>query len=221
MPVIVVATMKAKPESVDTVRDACKQAIEAVHSEPGCDLYSLHEADGTFVFVEQWADADALKTHSTAPRCHDPVRHGRRASRRRPRHQDAATGRRGRSGQGSAASVMTCARRARSRSSPAPPAVRAVPRRSGWRPTAPTSSRSTSATRSRRFPTRWPPPTIWRRRSSSSRTPVRESSPSRPTFAIRRTAESAAGRARRVRQARHRRRQRGHRADGIGRRRLA
>ena len=67
MTVTVVATMKAKPESVDTVREACKQAIEAVHSEPGCDLYSLHEADGTFVFVEQWADADALKTHSTAP----------------------------------------------------------------------------------------------------------------------------------------------------------
>jgi quinol monooxygenase YgiN len=67
MPVVVVATMTAKPESVDTVREACKQAIEAVHQEPGCELYSLHEGDGTFVFVEQWADADALKTHSTAP----------------------------------------------------------------------------------------------------------------------------------------------------------
>src|SRR5258708_21303660 len=67
MHVPVVATMKAKPESVDAVREARKQAIEAVHSEPGCDLYSLHEADGTFVFVEQWADADALKTHSAAP----------------------------------------------------------------------------------------------------------------------------------------------------------
>jgi quinol monooxygenase YgiN len=67
MPVVVVATMKAKPESVDAVRDACKRAIEAVHPEPGCELYALHEADGTFVFVEQWADAEALKTHSTAP----------------------------------------------------------------------------------------------------------------------------------------------------------
>jgi quinol monooxygenase YgiN len=66
-PVIVVATMIAKPESVDTVRDACTRAIEAVHQEPGCELYSLHEADGTFVFVEQWADADALKTHGKAP----------------------------------------------------------------------------------------------------------------------------------------------------------
>ena len=68
MPITVVATLKAKPESVDAVRDACTQAIGAVHAEPGCDLYSLHEGDGgTFVFVEQWADADALKTHSTAP----------------------------------------------------------------------------------------------------------------------------------------------------------
>lgn len=67
MPVVVVATMKAKPESVDAVREACTNAIAAVHEEPGCQLYSLHESDGIFVFVEQWADADALKTHSTAP----------------------------------------------------------------------------------------------------------------------------------------------------------
>ena len=67
MPVVVVATMKAKAESVDAVRDACKKAIEAVHDEPGCELYALHETDGTFVFVEQWANSDALTTHSTAP----------------------------------------------------------------------------------------------------------------------------------------------------------
>jgi quinol monooxygenase YgiN len=66
-PVVVVATMTAKPESVDAVREACKQAVEEVHDEPGCELYALHEADGTFVFVEQWADAEALKTHGSAP----------------------------------------------------------------------------------------------------------------------------------------------------------
>ena len=38
-----------------------------VHGEPGCQLYSLHETDNAFVFVEQWADAEALKAHSTAP----------------------------------------------------------------------------------------------------------------------------------------------------------
>ena len=61
MPIVVIATMTAKPESVDTVRNACTQAIEAVLDEPGCQLYSLHESDGTFVFVEQWADADWAK----------------------------------------------------------------------------------------------------------------------------------------------------------------
>ena len=65
MPVVVVATLKAKPESIETVREAGKKALAGVHEEPGCELYSLHEAeDGTFIFVEQWADADALKTHS-------------------------------------------------------------------------------------------------------------------------------------------------------------
>ncbi|CAJ1506036.1 putative quinol monooxygenase [[Mycobacterium] burgundiense] len=67
MPVVVVATMTAKPESVDAVRTACTEAIAAVHDEPGCQLYALHETDRTFVFIEQWADAEALKTHSTAP----------------------------------------------------------------------------------------------------------------------------------------------------------
>ncbi|KAA0112158.1 putative quinol monooxygenase [Mycolicibacterium sp. P1-5] len=67
MPVVVVASFTVKPESVDAVRDACKKAVAAVHEEPGCDLYAVHEGDKTFVFVEQWADEDALKTHSTAP----------------------------------------------------------------------------------------------------------------------------------------------------------
>ncbi|OBK71351.1 putative quinol monooxygenase [Mycobacterium sp. 1274761.0] len=68
MPVVVVATLKAKSESVETVREAGKKALAAVHEEPGCDLYSLHEAeDGTFIFVEQWADGDALQAHSKAP----------------------------------------------------------------------------------------------------------------------------------------------------------
>lgn len=67
MPVVVVATLTAKPESVDTVREILTRAVEEVHDEPGCQLYSLHESGETFVFVEQWADPEALKTHSTAP----------------------------------------------------------------------------------------------------------------------------------------------------------
>ena len=67
MPVVVVATLTVKPESVDTVRDILTQAVGEVHDEPGCQLYSLHQSGETFVFVEQWADEDALKAHSTAP----------------------------------------------------------------------------------------------------------------------------------------------------------
>lgn len=67
MPVVIVASFTAKPDSVDAVRAACVKAIEAVHDEPGCELYSLHETGDTFVFIEQWADAEALKAHSTAP----------------------------------------------------------------------------------------------------------------------------------------------------------
>ena len=42
MPVVVVATLTVKPESVDTVRDILTAAVEEVHGEPGCQLYSLH-----------------------------------------------------------------------------------------------------------------------------------------------------------------------------------
>src|SRR6201998_2628231 len=67
MPVVVVATMYVKPEAGDTVRDILPPRVEEVHDEPGCQLYSLHETGETFVFVEQWADPEALKAHSTAP----------------------------------------------------------------------------------------------------------------------------------------------------------
>jgi quinol monooxygenase YgiN len=67
MPVVVVATMTVKPESVDTAREILTRAVEEVHGEPGCQLYSLHQTDETFVFVEQWADPEALKAHSSAP----------------------------------------------------------------------------------------------------------------------------------------------------------
>jgi quinol monooxygenase YgiN len=67
MPVVVVATLTVKPESLDAVRDILTTAIEEVHGEPGCQLYSLHQSGETFVVVEQWADEEALKVHSTAP----------------------------------------------------------------------------------------------------------------------------------------------------------
>ena len=65
--IYVVATLTVKPESVDAVREILTRTVKDVHGEPGCQLYSLHQTGETFVFVEQWADEDALKTHSSAP----------------------------------------------------------------------------------------------------------------------------------------------------------
>ena len=67
MPVVIVDTLTVKPESVDTVRDILTTSVEEVHKEPGCQVYSLHQTGETFVFVEQWADEEALKAHSAAP----------------------------------------------------------------------------------------------------------------------------------------------------------
>ena len=67
MPIVVVASFTAKPGSFDIVRAACEKAVEEVHGESGCELYSLHRSGDSFVFIEQWADAEALKAHSTAP----------------------------------------------------------------------------------------------------------------------------------------------------------
>ena len=67
MPVVVVATIRPLPEHLDTVRDAFLEILPAVHEEPGCELYALHEADCVLVMVEKWASQEALDTHMTAP----------------------------------------------------------------------------------------------------------------------------------------------------------
>ncbi|QUR67042.1 putative quinol monooxygenase [Mycobacterium spongiae] len=64
---VVVATLNVKPESVDIVRDILTRTVAEVHSEPGCQLYALHETGETFVFIEQWESPEALQTHATAP----------------------------------------------------------------------------------------------------------------------------------------------------------
>jgi len=64
--VVVVATITPKPDQVDAVRDAILTAVPKVHGEPGCELYALHEGDGSFVMVERWESVEALKVHGRA-----------------------------------------------------------------------------------------------------------------------------------------------------------
>jgi quinol monooxygenase YgiN len=64
--VVVVATITPLPGQVEAVREAILAAVPAVHEEPGCELYALHEGEGEFVLVERWASADALRVHGSA-----------------------------------------------------------------------------------------------------------------------------------------------------------
>ena len=66
----VVATIPAKPESVDQVRAALHELVAATRNEDGCVSYDLYEsgsAPGTFVTVERWRDAASLEAHMTTP----------------------------------------------------------------------------------------------------------------------------------------------------------
>ncbi len=65
MSVVVVATIKPKPEHRDEVIAAMKRAIPLVHDEEGCELYALHEDDDQLVMIERWTSREALKKHGT------------------------------------------------------------------------------------------------------------------------------------------------------------
>ncbi|WP_394707485.1 putative quinol monooxygenase [uncultured Celeribacter sp.] len=61
-----VAIVQAKPGHEQAVADILEQAVEPSRNEIGCLEYTLHqdrEGAGRFVFVECWADADALAAH--------------------------------------------------------------------------------------------------------------------------------------------------------------
>ena len=66
----VVATIPAKPEAADAIREALKTLVAATLGEEGCLSYDLFEsasAPGTFVTVERWTDSAALDAHMGMP----------------------------------------------------------------------------------------------------------------------------------------------------------
>lgn len=65
--IVVVATAEAAAGQEEKVEHAFRAAVRAVHAEPGCELYALHRdprSPSTFVMVEKWASAEALRVHS-------------------------------------------------------------------------------------------------------------------------------------------------------------
>lgn len=75
----VIAIITAKPGKRDEILAAARANVPAVRAEDGCIEYSLTlDAEGmgsfqtkfgadTFVFIEKWRDAAALKAHAGAP----------------------------------------------------------------------------------------------------------------------------------------------------------
>lgn len=66
-PVVVTAYFWPGDGARDQVLAALEPAIEAVHSEPGCLLYAIHDApDGSIVMIEKWATVAELDTHGSS-----------------------------------------------------------------------------------------------------------------------------------------------------------
>jgi quinol monooxygenase YgiN len=62
----IIATLKAKAGSEAEFKAAALQLIAAVRAnEPGCLLYTLNQGDApdTFIFIERYADEEALAAH--------------------------------------------------------------------------------------------------------------------------------------------------------------
>jgi len=63
-PVVVPAVFVPAAGQHDAVVAALSPAIAAVHAEPGCLLYAIHDApDGSIVMVEKWESAELLDAH--------------------------------------------------------------------------------------------------------------------------------------------------------------
>ncbi|HEV7825292.1 MAG TPA: putative quinol monooxygenase [Mycobacteriales bacterium] len=70
IPIVLVAVFEAKPETWGELRGRLEDLVEVSRAEPGCVRYELHTDVGEprrFVFLEEWADADALALHNKAP----------------------------------------------------------------------------------------------------------------------------------------------------------
>lgn len=64
MTVIVTAVFHPKDGRKAELAQAMHRGIAAVHEEPGCELYAIHDAeDGTITMIEKWTSAEELDAH--------------------------------------------------------------------------------------------------------------------------------------------------------------
>ena len=66
----VIATLVARPDKADRLREMLTDALDRFRAEDGCLLYEAHEdADrpGRFLTYERWRDRAALDAHMRTP----------------------------------------------------------------------------------------------------------------------------------------------------------
>ena len=64
--VVVTAVFQPAPGAKEPLIAALREGIPAVHAEPGCILYAIHDAeDGTIVMLEKWTSREDLAAHAT------------------------------------------------------------------------------------------------------------------------------------------------------------
>ncbi|MFC5906239.1 putative quinol monooxygenase [Streptacidiphilus monticola] len=65
MSVVVTAVVHPKPGRLQEALDTYARYIDAVHAEPGCELYALHATEDSIVVIEKWASRADLDAHAT------------------------------------------------------------------------------------------------------------------------------------------------------------
>ncbi len=66
MTVVVTAVFHPNPGAKDHLVEVLRATMPAVHEEPGCLLYAIHDADdGSVTMIEKWATRADLDAHST------------------------------------------------------------------------------------------------------------------------------------------------------------
>jgi quinol monooxygenase YgiN len=61
-----IGTARAKPGHADDLEREMRSTVAAMHAEPGCIHYSMHnslEDQNVFVFIERWASKEDLDKH--------------------------------------------------------------------------------------------------------------------------------------------------------------
>lgn len=78
---IVTGSVTARPDTLEELVAVSLEHVRRSRTEPGCLLHSVHrdvEDDLRLVFLEHWADADALRAHFAVPASGEFVREARR-----------------------------------------------------------------------------------------------------------------------------------------------